>query len=731
MALLRREPEPTNRAFAPPPQVGTRQRVGISETTQPSAHQLLIETKSWQAIAARAIARSIGRLEPRVFRVRRTGPGQIEEIELDDHPLTLLLEKPNPFISRNQLHRVVSMWLTQVGDGYLLKVTDGLGVVRELWPLVPSRMELVWDPAMGLVGYVYSALDGSEIPYRRDEVIRFWDPDPNEPFAAMGNLGPQATEYDAAKFIDETVRQHYRDDASPKAALESAEFAAPPPEIGTEEFDRWVRQWRQNWHQRSGAFKGVPVPLPPGVSLKELTNASATQDPAVAAFYRDQILMANGVPRSILGDVVDANRASAETNKFVFESETIAPQAELMSDAYTLQLADVDFGDDIRVGWKDFITGDKLFELQQEGQDLTLKVRNINEVRTMRNEPSVEWGEDPVGSFGDTPYRPNEEPDSVDDPGAFGGGGGGTPGDAELVEDVPPTEKEPPVTPPKPAGRANRMGLVRRFESMGSSAETIFVPAGRRAMVRIFKMQRKALVDALEREGSTIEVPDSRIIKLQLAAGIRKELDELIEVALSDEVWNAVFGREFGPVRGGAYGAGGQQTLDTLSGGTSFEFLPHTVDTLATQGAELVQNVNDTTKQRLRKTLSEGQAKREGIDQLTARVRKTFKTRAGQAETISRTEVLKANSAGQLQGFRLSGVVAAKQWFHVTSGLGDPHAREMHIDLANDPTRNVVGVDDPFHFSDGVQADAPGVGVGGPLPAEHAINCRCFVVPVL
>jgi hypothetical protein len=75
----------------------------------------------------------------------------------------------------------------------------------------------------------------------------------------------------------------------------------------------------------------------------------------------------------------------------------------MISDMLTLQLAP-DFSDDVIVKFQEFVAKDKDHLLKQEGQDLTLKVRSVNQVREDRNLSGVEWGELPVGTPGDVPY---------------------------------------------------------------------------------------------------------------------------------------------------------------------------------------------------------------------------------------------------------------------------------------------------------------------------------------
>jgi len=144
---------------------------------------------------------------------------------------------------------------------------------------------------------------------------------------------------------------------------------------------------------------------------------------------------------------------------------------------------------------------------------------------------------------------------------------------------------------------------------------------------------------------------------------------------------------------------------------------------LEQQGALLVKHANRTTQTMLARQLQEGTAKGESVDQLASRVRAVFRTRRHHSRTIARTEILKASQEAQLAGFKASGVVEKKQWnTSVDSAVRDSH------EYASGQQRSLG---EPFDLA-GELADAPGVGAGhAQLSPGNAINCRCFLTPVL
>ena len=682
----------TARALDPPAFFQGEQRVGLATTgmsSQPSPDALLREYKSWHAIAARAKAQRLSSLNMEVTRDVMTEEGTKKEEVIDDHRLKLLLDKPNPLFTKRQTLLLFSNWLTQVGQAYLLKITDGLGNVREVWPLNPANVDIIVGEDRPIEGYVYHS-QGGEDEYDFDEVIRVWDPDPASPFDGLGTLGPQALGYDTSKFMEETARQHFRDDAIPKVAMIAQDDRATLP-VG-EDRDVFDMDWRARYSRRFGTNRGLPAFIPEGFDLKEFGGLeSFASFVEVLSYHRDKFFMANSVPRSVVGDVVDANRAAAETNFYVFDLIAVKPQGELIADSFTEQLAP-DFEDGIRVRFEEFVSKDKEFILKQEAQDLTTKVRTINQVREDRGLAPADWGDEPVGTFGDTPYRPDEEPELEED----------EPDALEVEEEEPEEEEE--------EERTWSPDTVRAFSPEAEwrrllEREAEFGPLFARKIREVLARQKNALI--------------SELGTLDLRA--RHARDRLAELFASDR-WSRVFNSAVGPVRRRIVQTTGQQTMTLLGSDSSFVFDDMVKRQLQAHGAEMVRQLNRTTMLRLRKALVEGVEAGEGERELAKRVRTVFAGRRSNARTIARTEVLTASSMATSAAYGQSGV-ARKRW----NTAGDPKVRDAH-----EIHGQVVAVTDTFTLGDGERAEAPGVGPGGrALSARNRINCRCFLTPVL
>jgi SPP1 gp7 family putative phage head morphogenesis protein len=143
--------------------------------------------------------------------------------------------------------------------------------------------------------------------------------------------------------------------------------------------------------------------------------------------------------------------------------------------------------------------------------------------------------------------------------------------------------------------------------------------------------------------------------------------------------------------------------------GTTFEMTENIREFIDKKAFQFADQVNETTRKKLRKTLKEGVGEGEGIPDLTKRVKDIFKDReTWEAERIARTEVLSSSNGTEFEVYKESGVVEKKEWLATM----DDRVRPEHAAMNGE----VVGLYESF--SNGLA-----------YPAEP--NCRCSVLPVI
>ena len=123
---------------------------------------------TWVYVGVHKNATSAAQIPIQVIKKDREGqPDAI--VRVHDKGLLALLEKPNPYQSQMEFIEtcVTSMDLT--GNLYIEKVKAGERVFQ-LWPLNPSRVQILPDKDEGVRGYIYYA-DGKEYRLNKDDVI--------------------------------------------------------------------------------------------------------------------------------------------------------------------------------------------------------------------------------------------------------------------------------------------------------------------------------------------------------------------------------------------------------------------------------------------------------------------------------------------------------------------------------------------------------------------------------
>lgn len=382
---------------------GPSRYFGPGVITQPTHQTLLAESIGIPDTATRAIANRIAGLNPQVLVTRRIHRGTCEDEILDRHPLKRLLDMPHPQFSRSKLLRLTAQWVLTTGEAYWQKVGNGIGVPIELHPIPPTFVQPLTERNITRA-YQITDANGSQYAIPANQMVRIFWPDPENPWRSEGTLGPAGITADSHKFAGQHLRVHYQNDATPRTILKAlAEDAEPLPDDPTR--DRFYALWREYYSSRGGTRSGLPAMLPKGWDAMELAMQTGADLTPLLEYWRDDLLMAYGVPRSVLGQVVSGDRSSAETNQWVFDRYAVKPITDLIAEDLTYQLAK-DFDEAIKVEFEPFVSEDKEYELKRKAQDLTMMVTTINEERVKYGEEEVPWGDQPIGTTADVPYDP-------------------------------------------------------------------------------------------------------------------------------------------------------------------------------------------------------------------------------------------------------------------------------------------------------------------------------------
>ena len=671
-------------------------QVGLG--TEIRQDKLLEEQKGWSAIALRPIVDRIGELE--WFAAERAGmddKGKPIFEPVPDHILSELVMRPNPIMDGAQLRMLLAAWLKQVGEGYIQKLRDPFGIVRELWPIPVQNIEPVSANNMVIGAYRVRTASNRQITVPIEDVIRVWRPSPRTIYSALGDLAPQAVEWDAFRFMDEHLRAYFENDATPRVAIVAdSDTQLPEPE----ERDAFNATWRNANNWRRGTQVGLPAFLPPGFKPHEFNSELGTTDMiAHGDQWSDQIMSAYGVPKFTVGKDTNVNRATAETTMWAFDKLTVKPMTDLITRAMTIQLAQAEFDDSLAVLFPAFVAPDKQFEQSQEDQDLRLGVRSVQQVRRDRNlDPEgAPWGEKPILPFSLEPYT----------------------GEESSVLDAPRARiSRRSSTSPTAGGFFSPDRTFERNEQVIRR----FAPRWARTMQKVFEEQRRAtLVELANATGTDV----SALLK-SMAGGTARERRKARRMRVSltvDEIfqgttWQALFDDVIEPLRQEILTGSAEISLAALNADKNFNLTSTMTEALRNQGAQYVTNINGTTQARIAEMLAEAAQAGDSVDQIARRIDAIFRDKA-RSRAIARTEVGMANQSGTTEGFRLSEVVEEKAWnTSRDSAVRDSHAIDGQT----------VRLDQLFELRSGTRAEFP---LDPRLPPADLVNCRCFVTPLV
>ncbi len=704
--------------------------VGFGDSSNAKATLDAISGASASAI--RVIRQRIQGLQLGVY-TRRFVNGKFEDTPAFNHPLQSLLDNPtlNPeglfTHSYKQLIGLVTTQYLAVGEAYLIVIQDGAGIPRQLQIATPGTIEPQLTKGV-ISGYrVFGTQRGPDRILRPQDVIRFWEPDPFDLYESRGIMGKSQAIIETDLFAIERWRKFYQNDATPKLAFVAKDGASAdfPSQVEQEEVSS---AWQRFYNRLTGRRNLTPAWVHPDWNIEQLSSEEeAASGVTMMTHTRRKVFETFGVSTAAVGDVVDVNRAAAETTRYTMDVNTIEPITELEADAFTTQLANQypSPNDNVQlvVKFQPFIMRDKAFELQKDQIDAQMKLRSPNEIRTQR-EPALDpasWGGFPVGGLADTPYTGEEEELDLS--------GFTLAETTQETEEVTAVEEGEEDAEPRARVRSLK-GLRAHFSAEREWMRVVqrderFTPKFRDVQRSVFKRQGEIALERFLATGrqKAVHAGVEEHLRVEYRGEdsnpdwARAPADDLVEDIFPLNGWQTLFEQTTEVVREASFVASASEATDAI---TSQRF----VMTEAARGVLTEMDlthyvfVNTTTQDALRVELSAGLAAGESTDQIAARIVNTFSTRRKQATRIARTEIASAVQTAQIEGYKQTGVVEKKMWN--TSLDGD--VRDSHI--IEGQTRDL---DEPFSLGNGAIANGP---ADPALSAGDRINCRCFVTPV-
>ena len=657
------------------------------------------------------------------FRINKNKSVPIEEHEIYD-----LLENPCPTfreISGWSVRYFVFACYILAGEAYLLKIRNNKGKVISLSPMAPSW--IVKTPTANAEYweiYPYGTMGGNAIVVPTEDVICFKDINLNDPFGrGKGTAETIGDEIQTDEYASKYAKNLFFNDATPSAII-----YAPQGNKDTAD------QIKKTWIQKMAGFHHAKEPMVltgEGSKFEKISQTPTELDFVESRrFLRDSANQQFHIPPEIMGILENSNRSTIDSAFYLLNKNVLSDYLRMFERNINTQLL-----------WEDFDTERKLVLYHEntieEDVDLKLRIANeglqrgtltVNEWRTaMGYERDERGGDVYLRSFSaiPVPFNSNDVtlPDTTDE-----GSEDSSAGSSEEIT-LPESSDEPQE---EELSEKEYLELSKAYEKKYRVLKSDEDKQRRVAIWKVFDARarsieepfRKAMVKAFEKQN---KLADDTIIKAcnegkDVGTAIENLYNNEMDIALKHSLAGAYMN---GLVEGAEHG---NTLLDKKNAKEiSDEVRRYFNAWIDSYGLELCKDMNKTTKEKLRKILSE--AIEEG-DSLPVRKKKLIEASDGmfsddkkyRAVLIARTESCTTMNAGATELYKAENI-QMKEWISVQ----DDRTREAHLMMDG----TVIPMTDKFEVPATSQSEGALMEYAGDptAPASQVCNCRCTIAP--
>lgn len=344
----------------------------------------LYAMSTWISTAIDHVAQIGSAAEFSVYKTGALTDSDADDEDQPNHPLELLLRRPNPSQSGGEFMRDVLSWRKAAGNAYIFKNTPGEFVPpSELW-VVPSTMIVpVPDGQSYIRGYKFSPPGNQQpIALMPWEIVHLKSFNPLNPFVGLSDL--QSLALDAFADIEQ---QKWNLNLFGKNAGKFPGIIAFKHMIAQGEWDKLLQQRDEEW---GGNNRASAMMLRGVGDLVQYIPAAATQKEmeflAGRGFAKEEIFgkLAPGLA-SILA--VNATEANAIAGKATLIEFGVWPLLEQLAQKFTAELLPL-YGDGLVGRFDDMRQTNRILDLQE--QEAYERTHTINETR------AEYYGDDPL-----------------------------------------------------------------------------------------------------------------------------------------------------------------------------------------------------------------------------------------------------------------------------------------------------------------------------------------------
>jgi HK97 family phage portal protein len=661
---------------------------------------------------------------------KRLGDGEKEKVE--DHPLILLFNKPNPLpeTTWSSLLYSTEAYLYVAGEAFWVIERSGLNQINEIWILPPNWVEST--PNQGQDYYEVQTADGVRMTIPQEDMIYFKEPNLRNPYGrGKGRARAIGDEIETDEYMAKWAKNFFYNDAKPPFVIEAP--GASKPDV-----DRMQESWMQKYGGLNNAHK--PAVLPFAGKLHQLgTNAKEMDFVQSRKFLRDQANQHFRVPPELMGIIENSNRATIDAADYIYRSSVLINRLSMIEKTIQHQIINRFFeSENLVFEFENVVPDDKEFELKVANEGLSRAAITVDEWRQKNGMDPLENGQGAVFLVpaGVTPVSSllevndmraalapqpatgkeddeGEKPEDNDKP---------TPPKPNKPEPKPPEEEEDEDTPIKGWRQKGFTGvqvknIAERFDNKltdlekphAKTVEKFLKAQGKRVADFIKKKDIKEVVLFNVKADGDDEPTEDEILEAQ------RQADELLE----DYDWVDEDGKmheEMAPHLLSAAEQGAKLANGLFELGIAFDLIrEEMLDHINSEGFDKVVGITGTTKELLRNAVAQGILEGEGSPALAKRIRETASEYAyHRSFTIARTESHSTMVKGTIETYKQAGATK-KEWLTVRDGRERPSHKKLN--------GKKIAIEEEFSNKCKYPGDSKG-------PAEEVIQCRCALLPV-
>ena len=652
------------------------------------------------------IAEKVANTEFKLYKVGgRAGSEKIKEEK--SHALLDLLAQVNPFTTQFAMLDLTQTYLELLGNAYWYKVrAEGSKKILELWALRPDWVTIKQDETSYIKFYEYRMPNGQTQQFKPEDIIHFKQTNPKSSLYGLPTIKSAMDVVRTSIYATRWNMNFFNNSAIPDTLMITKTTMTP------DEKKEFRLRWEDKYQGYKNAHKlGI---LSGEVEFKQLMMTMRDMEfSKLTDTTTQQILTAFGVPKPIVAMTTDMNRATAETAVYTFLSETIEPKIKKMVETLNEFLVP-EFGEDLHLDFEDPTPENREVIVKEYESALKSNWMLINEVRDLEGLPPIKGGWDFYLPMMMLPVGGSEEQVK------YAKIKGIT--EAEYKKQKEEREQERLRKRVLTGKRSLKLKMQLKTElikyfiqnknkilkpftddqkkswweehnNILKGDEKLFVVFAR----KLFKSQEGRIKEAVESEFT--------------GKSITKAVPDLVNW----DIENRIFFELAVPIFTDITERRGRRAGELI--GVKFELTEDVIKKIDKKSMTFAEQVNETTRKKLKKELGEGITAGEGVPELAERVSDVFKTRRKyEAERIARTEVISASNAAELEAYIQSDVIEKKEWLATM----DANVRPAHADMNGE----VVGLNK--RFSNGLMYPGDPSGSG-----DEVVNCRCTTLPVI